>query len=277
MRRELLTKPRFLVPLALLLWLLLSLLLTQLIIPSAKAAQSVNPPNPDCPVDGQPPGPDPEYQDDGIRNGWAVDEATRGTWGMDDDMTWFKGQVIEPLDPGRNAFNDRRHRVLSDKQGDYYTCYQIEGRIEYGEWWADPDRDWREGSDEDRTFYVNLAQPYPAGLTIGSREQRNLRKWENTTLPRNADILLELVWDDQDDIATICMDRDTAFPNTDPPEPPCRTSKDDPGVFAVAQGALVYDKSHGYKEIHPIRRMEDSAGNVCSLTQPCPNNSWPGQ
>ena len=105
MRR--LPAPTMFVLLVLGIWLLISLTLWLLITPIAKAGpvKVTDPNNPmgdGCPVDGT--APAPYYSGNHgegkswSKNGWAVDEAEAGTWGMDPSMDYGTTDV-RPMDP----------------------------------------------------------------------------------------------------------------------------------------------------------------------------------
>src|ERR687894_1836746 len=97
MRHYLLSPPKILVPLAIFFWLLVALSLWLVIIPAVKA-QTVEPSDPVCPD--------------------SLNEAMDGTWGME-----------RLNENARNPFRGKRLKVLSDRQGNYRTCYQVSGHI----------------------------------------------------------------------------------------------------------------------------------------------------
>ncbi len=313
-QRKLLAEARLFVPLVVLLWLGISLGIWLLVTPFAKAGTvGTNSPNGDpsgCPVDGQPPAPyytEERWPGHGegqawSKNGWAVDEAMAGTWGMDPSMDYHAGGDpnrelidVQPMDPNaRNPFKNRRLKVLTNSDGSYSTCYVIKGDIVSSELWGDPeDRDWalRTG-DEDMTYYIKLDrsdnEPEPP---ITNRERRNLQWWQPTGA-KVSEILMESVQPDQHTLPPICMSKDWVYeslynksrrdtdPSNDLPESynTVTDEKDcEPAVPALFQGALVYDVQHGYKETHPPRRQKDlrTGGQECRAWLEDCTGQWP--
>jgi hypothetical protein len=198
-------------------WLLVSLALWLLVPPFAKAGP-VKPSDANavgCPVDGEPPAPyytgDHGEGEAFSLNGWAVDEAEAGTWGMDPSMDWGSTDV-QPMDPkARNPFKGRRLKVLTNPDGSYSTCYVIKGNIVSGELWGEEDQSWATGSDQDMTYYMTLnrsdSEPDPP---ITNRERRNLRYWQPTG-PKVSEILGEAVQPDQRTLPPVCMDKDWVY------------------------------------------------------------------
>jgi hypothetical protein len=214
MRRRLLATPKFSVPLAILLWLMVSLSLWLLVMPGAGAQSTL-------PL-GTVRSSDPDYNDclgdnagatDINGNGWAVDEAFVGTWGMDPRYRWstssFRPNVDGvPLNPGMD-WNRRRLKLLTDSSGNFDACYRVRGHVVYGERWGS-DYDWETGYDEDMTFYLELDDDQNQESITTRRQRDKLRRYAQAR--KVADIHIEHVPRDQ----TSYYDRNTLPDGTTP-------------------------------------------------------------
>lgn len=306
MWRELLAAPKVAVPLAILLWLLVSLSLWLLAVPRVEAQPSNLPlgsisnnwnETPQSPVDDDPNDPDSEYcPDDVNQNGWGVDEAFVGTWGMDPRMIWEGMSETEqqPLNPGM-SWDGRRLKLLSNPDyannpdtdsRKWYTCYRFRGHIIYAERWGN-DYDWESNGDEDGNSYVELDDAQED--IVNNRERRNLRRWAQARdaadlhaehVPRDQVLATQdfsggtlnfpcLDWGLEKDTLKHCTKNleswdgesySTMAPyDPDGPDNVEGTSDDDPGVPVELIGAFVYDANWGFKEVHPIRQQKYDA------------------
>src|SRR5919199_3775655 len=198
MRRRL-SELKFLVPVVILLWLIVSFPLFLLI--SRAQAEAIS--DPACAGPGENP--------------------TAGVWGQPGHLT-----VIEP-------------------------CFRVSGHLVYGEWWRGSSR------DGDGNHYMELDDQYESVVTSSDRTNLRISPQAQGT----ADILGEIIPDDQSEIPFYCLNSDLGVNNYQPSDP-CNGSSD--RVEWV--GVYAYDNNHGYKEIHPINKQSDGT-KTCSRAQPC--------
>src|SRR5215210_3346408 len=197
MRRRLI-ELKFLIPLTILLWLVVSLPLFLLI--SRAEAEAVS--DPACAGSGQDP--------------------TAGVWGQPGHLT-----VIEP-------------------------CYRVSGHLVYGEWWRGSSR------DGDGNHYMELDDQYEGLIT--TQDRSNLRIYSQAQ--GTADLLAEIIPDDQDVIPFYCLNSDLGTSGYKPSNP-CNGTQ-----WVEWVGVFAYDNNHGYKEIHPVNKQSDGT-STCSRVQPC--------
>jgi hypothetical protein len=209
-RYKLLEEVRFLVPLVLLLWLLVSVPL------SLARAEAVDPAtDPACPQ----PGEDP----------------TEGVWGQRDQWgkAWTHITVLNP-------------------------CYKAKGTLVHGDVWG----------DDDRNLYVLLDPGYREDLGVASGEWKKLQRWAQAR--NTADWLAETIPLHQDKVLDPCLDTDQRSSSWTSNYPCWDTTNKAPrGMKATITGVLGRDNNHGWKESHPVRKIEwtDAEGinHVCSV------------
>jgi hypothetical protein len=151
------------------------------------------------------------------------EDPTAGVWGQPGHLT-----VIEP-------------------------CFKVSGHLVYGEWWRGSSR------DGDGNHYMELDDQYENLVT--SSDRTNLRLYAQAQ--GTADLLGEIIPDDQSEIPFYCLNSDLGVSNYQPSNP-CDGSTD----WVEWVGVFAYDNNHGYKEIHPINKQSDGT-KTCSRVQPC--------
>jgi hypothetical protein len=261
MRHEHLAKPKFLVPLVFLLWLVVSLPL------SVSQAGEVS--DPACLPAGQ---------------------ETAGVWGQPDDPYYEGGSAH--LTPISSCY-----RVGNLDSGGRPDGSAI---LTWGEWWRDkpedcdlstPETAYATCSDSDMNWYIRLnrAERTAAGITSGEIKkiqrwgqckksgQRDSSKWCNfltETIPQggNYGALDPANYDgdptnDQPQLENPCIDRDWGVPRREwVSNDPCK-NKD---IRISFTGTRVKDNNHGWKEVHPVRKevwTEGTRTRTCALDQ----------
>lgn len=257
MRRELLAQPKFLVPLAFLLWLVVSLPL------SVSQAGSVN--DPACPTDMN-------------GNGSALDEATAGVWGQPDDPYYEGGTT-------HLTAQDACYRVGDPNAP--YAGSEWGATLVWGEWWRDkaedcdldtPESTYWSCSDSDKNWYLRLnrSERTAAGITSGEIKklqrwsqckagQRDSSRWCNflvETIPQGGNYGDPNPTDDNPQLPDPCLDKDWGGQTI--AVGPCKGKN----IQISFTGTKAKDNNHGWKEVHPARKEQwtDSNGrHTCSL------------
>jgi hypothetical protein len=247
-----LAKPKILVPLVLLFWLMVSLPLSVFSYAAEVSGTACGNAN---------------STDSTSSSYWA-----RGVWGMPGIDPYFTGSTP--------------HLGLQGTD----TCFQVNsglqsGYLVDGEWWKDYPGDsygcdtssaqtsYNTCSDEDKNWYLKLSSGELSALGVTSGEVKNLQRWSECKAgqkksSRWCNFLTETIpvggnygfydpskyngnpTDDQSQLPDPCLDNDFN-PNTTETNP-CRGKK----IQISFTGARVFDNNHSWKEIHPVRKEQ---------------------
>ena len=152
-------------------------------------------------------------------------------------------------DPTAGVWGQPGHITVID------PCFHVSGNLVYGQWWRGDTR------DGDLNHYMKLDSQYAGVVT--SSDQQNLRMYQQAQ--GAADILGEIIPQDQGAVPAPCLDSDLGGSNSTASNP-CN------GEWVEFVGPYVYDNNHGYKEIHPVVKWSNGS-TTCSRAQPCNGGS----